>query len=351
MQRIRLELKSIRNYILIGALLGALFAGVEYVIRIETNDPQPFIPLIIRAILLGMVIMGSVLTFEALLQRWFFQRTFLYLVGVRTILYSVTISLCLFIANGIWFAINPEFSFTEELINYLQDSMYLVNLLSISLVVIIIVSIVQINSLHRKGELLNFILGRYNTPREVQRIFCFIDLKGSTTIAEKLGHSEFALFLKDYYSDISEAIRKTNAQIYQYVGDEIVLSWSYKEGIKNNNVINCFFHMKQIIADLKENYIEKYGAIPDFKAGLHGGQVVVTWVGELKKEIVYIGDVLNTTARIQEDCKRLSKDFLISGPLLNEFSELGNVQADFVEDAILRGKEEHVKLYSLAKVA
>ncbi|MCK5207613.1 MAG: adenylate/guanylate cyclase domain-containing protein, partial [Cyclobacteriaceae bacterium] len=97
----------------------------------------------------------------------------------------------------------------------------------------------------------------------------------------------------------------------------------------------------------KAKYIAKYGVYPEFKAGLHGGKVIVTWVGELKKEITYLGDVVNTTARIQEDCKRLDKDFLISEELLNRISELGNVKASFVEETIPRGREESVRLYSL----
>ena len=100
---------------------------------------------------------------------------------------------------------------------------------------------------------------------------------------------------------------------------------------------------------LKPQYLRKYGVFPEFKAGLHGGKVMVTWVGELKKEIVYIGDVLNTTARIQEDCKRLAKDFLISEELLQRIERLDNITASFVETTIPRGKERPITLYSLER--
>jgi adenylate cyclase len=158
------------------------------------------------------------------------------------------------------------------------------------------------------------------------------------------------MFLKDYYSDITDALRKTNAQIYQYVGDEIVLSWSYKDGLNNNNLVLCFFLMKQIIEGRKQKYLDKYEFFPEFKAGAHGGEVIVTWVGELKKEIVYIGDVLNTTARIQEDCKRLKKDFLISEDVLLRMEKTDKIKASFVEETTPRGKEMPLKLYSLELV-
>jgi len=341
------ERTTVRNYLIIGAIIGLVFACAEYFFKLNTDDPELFIPLVVRAMLGGMLIFGSIVVFRLLYGDHFTQKTFLYLVIVKSIFYTISTTFWLVIINGAWFAIEGEYSVKVELINYFKGDMYLINLSSIFIVIIAVVSVSQIGSLHGKGELLNFILGRYNKPREVERIFCFIDLTGSTTIAEKLGHFDFAYFLKDYYSDITEALRKTNAQIYRYVGDEVILTWSFKKGLEDNNVIHCFFEMKKIINDLKAKYIAKYGVYPEFKAGLHGGKVIVTWVGELKKEITYVGDVVNTTARIQEDCKRLDKDFLISEELLNRISGLGNVKASFVEETIPRGREKSVRLYSL----
>jgi adenylate cyclase len=338
----------IRKYLIAGAVIGALFGCTEYIVRIKANyDPLQFIPLIVRSVITGTVISGTVIVFELLFKDRFTQRPFLSLVLARSFVYTAIITFWLSVINGVWFVINKGASFREELINYFINDAYLINLISISLVVILGVGLGQINSLHKKGELLNFVLGKYHKPREVERIFCFIDLKGSTTIAEKLGHFRFALFLKDYYSDIREALQKTNAQVYQYVGDEIILSWPYENGLRDNNAINCFFQMKKIINSKKPKYISQYRIIPEFKAGLHGGRVTVTWVGEMKKEIVYLGDVLNTASRIQEDCKRLAKDFLISEDILNSINDLGSIKATFVEETIPRGKAKPVKLYSL----
>ena len=347
LKKVYSERTTVRNYLIIGAIIGLVSACAEYFLTLNTDNPQLFIPLLVRSMLIGMLILGSIAVFGLLYGDRFTQKTFLYLVIVKSVFYTISTTFWLVIINGAWFAIKGVNPVKVELINYLKDDMYLINLSSIFIVIIAVVSVGQIDSLHRKGELLSFILGRYNKPREIERIFCFIDLKGSTTIAEKLGHFDFAYFLKDYYSDITEALRKTNAQIYQYVGDEVILTWSFKRGLEDNNVIHCFFEMKKIINDLKAKYIAKYGVYPEFKAGLHGGKVIVTWVGELKKEITYLGDVVNTTARIQEDCKRLDKDFLISEELLNRISGLGNVKASFVEETIPRGREESVRLYSL----
>ena len=105
--------------------------------------------------------------------------------------------------------------------------------------------------------------------------------------------------------------------------------------------------MRKIIEQNKEYYLTKYGFYPQFRGGLHGGKVIITWIGEIKKEIVFIGDVLNTTARIRENCKRVGKDFLISEKLLLRINDLNGMDSSFVEEIRPRGKEERIRLYSL----
>jgi adenylate cyclase len=349
--KLRQNRRLIWQYGVFGISIGILFALLEYLVRINTDDPQLFFPLIIRGILLGALVSISVAIFEIFSQDVLKQKRFLYIVLVRSSGYTLLIVFWLSIINGIWSSINLHLTFFGGLMDYYSDSSFIINVVSVFLALILLVGARQINSLHRKGELLKFILGRYHTPQEVNRIFCFIDLKGSTTIAERLGHLRFGSFLKDYYSDISDAIRNSQAEIYQYVGDEIILSWPYNEGIKDGKVIHCFFRMREQIETLRQKYMQKYGVVPEFKAGLHGGQVTVTWVGELKKEIVYLGDVLNTTARIQENCKRLSRDFLISQELLEDIPPSGSIIASFVEEIVPRGKEQAIRLYSLERVS
>ena len=95
------------------------------------------------------------------------------------------------------------------------------------------------------GVLMNFFTGKYHKPTEEKRIFLFSDMKSSTAIAEQLGHIKYFELLREYYADFSDAIIRHAGEIYQYVGDEIVISWEYEDGIKANNCLNCFFAMKE----------------------------------------------------------------------------------------------------------
>jgi adenylate cyclase len=341
------ERKKILNYVISGVAGGAIYGCIEYFTKLSTEEPEIFFPLLLRTVSVGILVFGSAAIFEIWSQSWFAKKPFIYLLIARSIIYTLIISLSLLVVNAVWFIARQDVSLGEELKQYFRGGMYWINLSTIFLLVLVAVALGQINTLHKKGELLNFVMGRYHRPREVERIFCFIDLKNSTTIAEKLGHLRFAMFLKDYYSDISDGLRRTAAQVYQYVGDEIVLSWSYPDGLKDNNLIHCVFEMKKILEGARQKYLNRYGMFPEFRAGLHGGKVIVTWVGELKKEIVYVGDILNTTSRIQEDCKRLQKDFLVSEDLLKYIHSLGATRATFIEETVPRGRAKPIKLYSL----
>lgn len=201
-----------------------------------------------------------------------------------------------------------------------------------------------------RGILLNFFTGKYHQPREEFRVFMFLDMKSSTTIAEKLGHAEYFKLLKEYYFDLSAPIVDHFGEIYQYVGDEIVISWNMKSSNSEPHCIRCFFALKKTLKKRNEWYISRFGVAPEFKAGLHFGKVTTGEIGALKKEIIFTGDVLNTTARIQELCNSLDEELLISGELLSVIPIQTEFQPELKGVYTLRGKQKDLTLYTLPNV-
>ncbi|MFT4567646.1 MAG: adenylate cyclase [Saprospiraceae bacterium] len=86
---------------------------------------------------------------------------------------------------------------------------------------------------------------------------------------------------------------------------------------------------------------------PEFKCGVHGGNCVVTWVGVVKRDIVYHEDVLNTASRLEGSCNRLESKFLISEELLNLIKLPADIEPIFKEELILRGRSSSLKVFSL----
>lgn len=192
----------------------------------------------------------------------------------------------------------------------------------------------------------NFFSGKYSKPVFENRIFMFLDMKDSTTIAEKIGHKKQHALISEYYADMSDAIIFTKGSIYQYVGDEIVISWKLAEGLKNCNCLHCFFLIEKHISAKALEYQSKYGVVPRFKAGYHCGEVTRGQVGNIKRDLLYIGDVLNATARIQGFCNQLSTNLLVSDALKTQLPE-NDYMFDSKGDFELRGRKKHEELFEV----
>nr|AWJ66247.1 adenylate cyclase [uncultured bacterium] len=195
--------------------------------------------------------------------------------------------------------------------------------------------------------LYDFILGRYHRPNQEIRIFMFLDMKSSTTIAENMGHAQYFQLIKTYYADMTDPILETNGEIYQYVGDEIVVSWSETNGFSNNNCIDCFRRIEKELLKKSDSYLKKFGLVPSFKAGFHIGEVTTGEIGIIKKDIIYTGDVLNTTARIQAECNNYEAKVLLSKDLLKKLPKESDFSFTKIGKLTLRGKSEEIKLYSV----
>lgn len=219
-----------------------------------------------------------------------------------------------------------------------------------SVIVAITQFLLQINSKFGHGIFWDIIRGKYNTPKEERRIFMFLDINSSTSIAENLGDQKYHELLKDFFSDITNPIIDNKGEIYQYVGDEVVVAWKYEDGIENGKCINCFFDIKTHISSLKEKYLKHYGIVPAFKAGIHCGKVIAGEVGIIKRDITYSGDVLNTTSRIQSLCKEFNQEIIASADLITELGITSRYNLTTLGSIKLRGKEKEMMLVALMPV-
>ena len=205
----------------------------------------------------------------------------------------------------------------------------------------------QVNDKFGSGILWQFLTGKYFHPREEKRIFMFLDIRSSTSIAEKIGHMKYFELLKAFYKEITDPIINCSGQIYQYVGDEVIVTWNEENGITNNNCIRCFFDIHRTIQGKKDFFMDSFGFVPRFKAGVHVGEATVGEIGIMKKDIVYTGDVLNTTARIQAKCNDLGVDLLLSEKLVDVLPTAMQSLVRKMGSFELRGKAEEVVVYTV----
>ena len=287
-------------------------------------------------------------------ERWLrtisYRRSLFYIIISYTLVFLI-VSIISQLYN---YALQTNLSvFDPEVIAFMSTSvafkaMFFNYLFWLAVVLITLIALL-VNDKYGPGVFADFLLGKYFHPRREERIFMFLDLRNSTGIAEILGEQRYFNFIRQLYKDITPAILSTEGEVYQYVGDEVVISWLPKTGLRNSNAIMCFFKIQETLQSNSGHYENLYEGIkPEFKAGLHYGHVMAGEVGVIKREIAYSGDVLNTTARIQSKCNELGVNLLISKPLVDFLNPLKNAKAPReIGDISLRGRQQSVKLYTL----
>lgn len=205
---------------------------------------------------------------------------------------------------------------------------------------------VRLNDQYGNGGVA-YLTGRYHKPRQELRLFMFLDMRSSTAIAEKLGHVKYFQLLNELYRDITDPILYSRGEIYQYVGDEISVSWPLRRGVRRQRCIRCFLDIRTKLRKRAKHYETRYGIIPTFKAGFHYGQVTTGEVGLVKRERIYSGDVVNTAARIQNTCNAHGVDNLISKDLLDVLHLPGNYNTREIGSIALRGKQHPTSLWTI----
>ncbi len=317
---------------------------IEGPLKDYMTGPFVHIELLLVSILFGVMI-GVInrITETPQLRR----RPAVFVVLFRTSLYLVS----LVIVAAIVMLFFVQFIFSIEKI--LQMFKTITPQYGISFIIWIILVVGAINFLLEieriigQGNMWRLFMGMYRRPIIEDRIFLFMDLKGSTKLAEKLGNQQYSDMIQECYRDLTGIVMRYDATIYQYVGDEVVLCWPDIEK-QTKNAVKTFFSYQKNLFSKKDYYQKKFGEIPEFRGGISAGKVTVSEVGDVKREIVYHGDVLNTAARLLELCKTRDDRLIVSRDVGLALANDKEIIHDWHENVNLRGKSEPVEAFGLS---
>ena len=314
----------------------------------------------------GNVLIGSLATISMgfmvgflevrVLNQLFSKKAFLIKAIYKTLIYILIAITFLIITGSINNAVDLEVSIFDQqvfdnVMAFFSSFALWSVLLYIAIAIITSLFYLEVSNNLGLGVLRNFATGKYHTPIQEERVFMFVDMKSSTTIAEKLGHVRYFELLKEYFADLSGPIIEHSGEIYQYVGDEIVISWKATKDTASPDALQCFFEMKKVIQERAECYETAFGLAPTFKAGVHVGKVTAGEIGVIKKEITYSGDILNATARIQGLCNTFKSEILVSQQLIDRLPPSNEFEFIPKGETELRGKDEKVNLFTVMPTA
>lgn len=308
----------------------------------------PFVPFqfIIQMIVLGLAIgipfgiMDFVMDMNSLKKLSYWK-----IIAIKSL---IQLFIAVFALSFLVFSSNQVDDIKISLISFIFSETSLVWVVYTGIVSFFIYFLQVIKTKIGSRVMVNLILGKYHHPIVETRIFMFLDMKDSTTHAENLGHIKFSSLIQDSINDLTSAIIQHKVEVYQYVGDEAVLTWKLKDGFENSNCIQVYFAFMETLTSRKLYYENKYGFVPFFKAGVHLGEVSVSEVGIIKREIAYHSDVLNTAARIQGKCNEFKAEVLISEELTNKLKAQQYYNYEHIGGLQLKGKQQLINIYKVS---
>jgi class 3 adenylate cyclase len=200
--------------------------------------------------------------------------------------------------------------------------------------------------------LTSVVLGTYHRPAREQRIVMFLDIAGSTRLAEEMGELRVHDLITRFFFDIDEPISDHGGRVHAYVGDEVIVTWPITgDPARNARCLTCFFAIERKMARLAVDYDREFDVVPRFRAGLHAGPVIVSECGDAKRQLAYFGDTMNVAARLCEYCKVVNQRLVVSGDLLRQVTIPVDLRVGDGESIALRGRQGRIKTHAIQQPA
>lgn len=194
-------------------------------------------------------------------------------------------------------------------------------------------------------HIFHVLIGTYKRPVEAMKVVLFIDMVGSTEVAEKLSPPKSMELISRFIFDASYIFRIYGGGVMNYTGDGLIVIWPIEKAIESLRSINA---LEKRLLKYKKDYQKKYNYVPKFRAGIHAGKVVLSQVGEDRLFLSLYGDVVNTTARLEQMNKKLGTNILISGYARRLFRHDSEYSFKALGPRNIDGKQKDIEVFTVA---
>jgi adenylate cyclase len=208
---------------------------------------------------------------------------------------------------------------------------------------------IQMRHLIGPRTLANILLGRYHRPIKEERLFVFFDLRESTQIAAKIGDERFHALLSSVFADADREVVDHGGEVHSYIGDALIATWPLGDVKRNGRAVLAAFAIVDGLAKATAKYRRLFGVTPRFRVALHGGPVIAGECGDSKRQITYLGDVLNVAARLEQLAKTIDADFVASADMLQRLALPPDVHVLDRGEHALKGVSKPLHIISLGR--
>jgi ligand-binding sensor domain-containing protein/class 3 adenylate cyclase len=179
---------------------------------------------------------------------------------------------------------------------------------------------------------------------EVDVGIMFSDIRGFTSLTEKLGPQRTAIILNKYMGYMAPIIRQHNGVVGQFLGDGILAFFETKP----EPAIDAIFEMQKMLPDFNKD-LQEFGCGPvEIGVGLNVGHAVFSIIGEKERlEGHVISDDVNLAARVESLNKLYKTSFLITGAVYDGIANPNQYLIRLIDKVIVQGKTQGVRIYQV----
>lgn len=329
-----------RNLRLLAVIaLASAVGGVAYVVAQGFTSPSGIVAGIAYGLILGVTLASiSLFVLQGPMRGWLSSLSFTADLMVRSAIYAVIIVPIQFFQLGDVIAGTPVDPSHK---NFWIAIIYSVAFLVLANLVLGIANIIG------PRAFLNFITGRYHSPVEENRFVLFVDIAGSTGLAERLGGVGIHRFLDRTFRLLTLAVVDYRGEVLDYVGDEVIVTWPERGGAVDCRPLQCFVAMRDELARASSQFEREFGAVPRIRGSLHFGPVIVGEIGDVKRAIVFNGDVMNTAARLEELSRKVDGGFLASRSAMERFASVPPFAVRDLGRLAIRGRADGIDVVGI----
>jgi adenylate cyclase len=178
----------------------------------------------------------------------------------------------------------------------------------------------------------------------------FSDIRGFTTLSEKLSPEEVVGMLNPYLEVMTDIIHQHGGTVDKYEGDAIIAFFGEPVAYADHaaRAVQTAIDMRKGLLDLGRRWEREERPIKQFEIGIgvNSGEVFVGLLGSAQRiNYTIIGDNVNLASRLQDLTKTYQWPVLISESTYQQVKE--SFETELVDSVTVKGKTEPVNIYKV----
>jgi adenylate cyclase len=229
---------------------------------------------------------------------------------------------------------------------------------------VILVSLYRVLIEEKEKRRVRSAFGQYLSPEVIRRLLLnpqlvqpkktditvmFSDIRGFTTISEKLDAQELALFLNQYLSDMTSIVFAYQGTLDKYIGDAVMAFWGAPYDEPGHAVRGCHtaLDMMKRVQEMQKKWEAEGKPHLDIGIGLNTGVASVGNMGSiLRYGYTALGDTVNLSSRLEGLNKEYGTHILANETTYQSAKDAGFVfrELDLIR---VQGKLQPAAIYEL----